>query len=153
MPIIPSTPQLQQVENQDIPNQVSKVVDEIVTDAVDWAMHAPLRERFKDLPEQLIESKFLHETECGTKSYQIIFHMTLKERRKEIGSPKTPSGSPPHPPPPLPPPAGPFGTSGASSASGLSQSPPPPLPPSNTQGGQSTTSAVPSSQRNADSAE
>ncbi|GJR43048.1 hypothetical protein Tco_1311151 [Tanacetum coccineum] len=38
---------LYRLENQDIPNQVSKAVDEIVTDAVDWAMHAPLRERFK----------------------------------------------------------------------------------------------------------
>ncbi|GJV86389.1 hypothetical protein Tco_1530327 [Tanacetum coccineum] len=39
------------LENQDIPNQVSKAVDEIVTDVVDWAMQSPLRERFKDLPE------------------------------------------------------------------------------------------------------
>ncbi|GKA30387.1 hypothetical protein Tco_0716692 [Tanacetum coccineum] len=36
---------LYRLENQDIPNQVRKVVDEIVTDAVDWAMQAPLRER------------------------------------------------------------------------------------------------------------
>ncbi|GKE66909.1 hypothetical protein Tco_1521070 [Tanacetum coccineum] len=42
---------LYRLENQDIPNQVSKAVDEIVTDAIDWAMHAPLRERFRDLPE------------------------------------------------------------------------------------------------------
>ncbi|GKG32544.1 hypothetical protein Tco_0430054, partial [Tanacetum coccineum] len=42
---------LYRLENQDIPNQVSKAMDEIVTDAVDWAMHAPLRERFRDLPE------------------------------------------------------------------------------------------------------
>ncbi|GJV67519.1 hypothetical protein Tco_1483028 [Tanacetum coccineum] len=42
---------LYRLENQDIPNQVSKVVDEIVTDAIDWAMHVPLRERFRDLPE------------------------------------------------------------------------------------------------------
>ncbi|GJY29157.1 retrovirus-related pol polyprotein from transposon TNT 1-94 [Tanacetum coccineum] len=42
---------LYRLENQDIPNQVSKAVDEIVTDAVDWAMQAPLRERFRDLPE------------------------------------------------------------------------------------------------------
>ncbi|GJV71031.1 hypothetical protein Tco_1491026 [Tanacetum coccineum] len=44
---------LYRLENQDIPNQVSKAVDEIVTDAVDWAMHAPLRERFRDLPEAI----------------------------------------------------------------------------------------------------
>ncbi|GJV01066.1 hypothetical protein Tco_1334635 [Tanacetum coccineum] len=30
--------------------EVSKAVDEIVTDAVDWAMQAPLRARFRDLP-------------------------------------------------------------------------------------------------------
>ncbi|GKB13266.1 hypothetical protein Tco_0847189 [Tanacetum coccineum] len=42
---------LYRLENQDIPNQVSKVVDEIVTDAIDWAMQAPLRKRFRDLPE------------------------------------------------------------------------------------------------------
>ncbi|GJR18192.1 retrovirus-related pol polyprotein from transposon TNT 1-94 [Tanacetum coccineum] len=42
---------LYRLENQGIPNQVSKAVDEIVTDVVDWAMHAPLRERFRDLPE------------------------------------------------------------------------------------------------------
>ncbi|GKD01764.1 hypothetical protein Tco_1172038 [Tanacetum coccineum] len=42
---------LYKLENQDIPNQVSKVVDEIVMNAVVWAMHAPLRERFRDPPE------------------------------------------------------------------------------------------------------
>ncbi|GKB90869.1 hypothetical protein Tco_0963141, partial [Tanacetum coccineum] len=30
--------------------KVSKAVDEIVTDVVDWAMQAPLRARFSDLP-------------------------------------------------------------------------------------------------------
>ncbi|GKG38276.1 hypothetical protein Tco_0457499, partial [Tanacetum coccineum] len=29
---------------------VSKAVNEIVTDAVDWAMQAPLRAHFHDLP-------------------------------------------------------------------------------------------------------
>ncbi|GKC54963.1 copia protein [Tanacetum coccineum] len=41
---------LYKLENLNIPHQVSKVVDEIVTDAVDWAMQAPLRARFRDLP-------------------------------------------------------------------------------------------------------
>ncbi|GJY79010.1 hypothetical protein Tco_0484811 [Tanacetum coccineum] len=54
---------LYRLENQDIPNQVSKAVDEIVTDAVDWAMHAPLRERFRDLPEA--DMKKFSTTECG----------------------------------------------------------------------------------------
>ncbi|GKE09472.1 hypothetical protein Tco_1413023, partial [Tanacetum coccineum] len=42
---------LYKLENLDIPHQVSKAVDEIVTDAVDWAIQAPLRYRFRDFPE------------------------------------------------------------------------------------------------------
>ncbi|GKD82904.1 hypothetical protein Tco_1349743 [Tanacetum coccineum] len=41
---------LYKLENLNIPQQVSKVVDEIVMDAVDWAMQALLRARFSDLP-------------------------------------------------------------------------------------------------------
>ncbi|GKA87595.1 hypothetical protein Tco_0809359 [Tanacetum coccineum] len=41
---------LYKLENLNIPHQVSKAVDEIVTDAVDWAMQAPLQARFKVLP-------------------------------------------------------------------------------------------------------
>ncbi|GJU85686.1 hypothetical protein Tco_1293232 [Tanacetum coccineum] len=44
---------LYRLENQDIPNQVRRAVDEIVTDAVDWAMHAPLG-RFRDHARMLI---------------------------------------------------------------------------------------------------
>ncbi|GKA26134.1 hypothetical protein Tco_0712243 [Tanacetum coccineum] len=160
---------LYRLENQDIPNQVSKVVDEIVTDAVDWAMRAPLRERFRDLPEADMK-EILHNRMWESKSYQTHEdHMMLYEaleksmaqdngdqllsdlaeaRKKRQCSPKTPSGSPPHPPPP-----GPFGTSGASGASGSSQSQPPPPPPSNNQEGQSTSTAAPSSSKTAASAE
>ncbi|GJU03148.1 hypothetical protein Tco_1113486 [Tanacetum coccineum] len=42
---------LYNLENLDIPHKVSKAVDEIVTDAVNWAIQAPLRDRFRDLPE------------------------------------------------------------------------------------------------------
>ncbi|GKB06065.1 hypothetical protein Tco_0834298 [Tanacetum coccineum] len=42
--------QLYNLENLNIPHKVSQAVDEIVTDAVDWAMQAPLRVHFKDLP-------------------------------------------------------------------------------------------------------
>ncbi|GJX51000.1 hypothetical protein Tco_0277845 [Tanacetum coccineum] len=154
---------LYKLENQDIPNQVSKAVDEIVTNAVDWAMQAPLRERFRDLPEADMK-EILHNRMWESKSYQTHEdHMTLyealeksmardnrdhllsdlaearKNKKKRQGSPKTPSGSPPHPSPPPPPPAGPSGTSGASGASGSYQSPPPPPPPSNTQGDQPAT--------------
>ncbi|GKG21223.1 hypothetical protein Tco_0383818 [Tanacetum coccineum] len=41
---------LYNLEKLDIPHKVSQVVDEIVIDAVDWAMQAPLRARFRDLP-------------------------------------------------------------------------------------------------------
>ncbi|GKE25108.1 hypothetical protein Tco_1436620, partial [Tanacetum coccineum] len=162
---------LYKLENQDIPN--SKVVDEIVMDVVDWAMHAPLRERFRDLPEVNMK-EILHNRMWESKSYQTHEdHMTLyealeksmardnreqllsdlaearKKKKKRQGSPKTPSGSPLHPPPP----AGPSGTSRASGASGSSQSPPPPPSPSNTQGGHSTGTDAPSSSKTAASAE
>ncbi|GJY14152.1 hypothetical protein Tco_0383461 [Tanacetum coccineum] len=133
---------LYRLENQDIPNQVSKAVDEIVKDVVDWAMHAPLREHFRDLPEANMK-EILHNRMWESKSYQTHKdHMTLyealeksmardnrnqllsdlaevrKKKKKRQGSPKTPSGSPPHPPPPPPPPASPSGTSGASALLG-----------------------------------
>ncbi|GJR18330.1 hypothetical protein Tco_0966857 [Tanacetum coccineum] len=130
---------LYKLENQDIPNQVSKAVDEIVTDAVDWAMQAPLRECFKDLPKANIK-EILHNRMWESKSYQTHEdHMMMyealeksmardnrdqllsdlaearKKKKKRQGSPKTPPGSPLHPPP-----AGPSGTSGAFGASAAS---------------------------------
>ncbi|GJR94133.1 hypothetical protein Tco_0266307 [Tanacetum coccineum] len=42
---------LYKFENLDIPHQVSKAVDEIVTNAIDWAIQAPLGDRFRDFPE------------------------------------------------------------------------------------------------------
>ncbi|GJU31161.1 hypothetical protein Tco_1174750 [Tanacetum coccineum] len=41
---------LYNLENLNIPHKVSQAVDEIVTNAVDWAVQAPLRDRFRDLP-------------------------------------------------------------------------------------------------------
>nr|GEV12228.1 uncharacterized mitochondrial protein AtMg00810-like [Tanacetum cinerariifolium] len=41
---------LYKLENLNISHQVSKTVDEIVTDAVDWAMQASLQARFNNLP-------------------------------------------------------------------------------------------------------
>ncbi|GJW59847.1 hypothetical protein Tco_0109182 [Tanacetum coccineum] len=168
---------LYKLENQDIPNQVRKAVDEIVTDAVDWAMQAPLRERFRDLPEADMK-EILHNRIWESKSYQTHEdHMMLYEaleksmtrdnndlllsdlaearkmKKKRQDLPKTSPGSPPHPPLPPPPPAGPSGTSGASGASGSSQSPPPLPSPSNTQGDQSTSTAAPSSSKTAASVE
>ncbi|GJZ18229.1 hypothetical protein Tco_0554352 [Tanacetum coccineum] len=51
---------LYKLENLDIPHQVSKAVDEIVMDAVDWAIQAPLRDRFRDLPEADMKDIFPH---------------------------------------------------------------------------------------------
>ncbi|GJY68005.1 hypothetical protein Tco_0470987 [Tanacetum coccineum] len=41
---------LYNLENLNIPQKVSKAIDEIITDVVDCAMQAPLRARFSDLP-------------------------------------------------------------------------------------------------------
>nr|GEW62757.1 hypothetical protein [Tanacetum cinerariifolium] len=92
---------LYKLENLNIPHQVSKAVDEIVTDAVDWAMQAPLRARFSDLPAK-------------------------KRKRRDV--PRTPSGPPPPQAPPPPPPAGASSAPGTSGASRSSQFPPPPPP-------------------------
>ncbi|GJT36723.1 hypothetical protein Tco_0936588 [Tanacetum coccineum] len=82
---------LYKLENLNIPYHVSKAVDEIVTDAVDWAMQAPLQARFKDLPT-------------------IDMQEILQQWIKRYESPRTPLVSPltqPSPPPP------PVGASGA----------------------------------------
>ncbi|GJZ04316.1 retrovirus-related pol polyprotein from transposon TNT 1-94 [Tanacetum coccineum] len=168
---------LYKLENLDIPHQVSKAVDEIVTDAVNWALQAPLRDRFRDLPEADMK-EILHHRMWESNSYQAHEdHKKLyealeksmerdhtdqlltdlaearKKKKKRQDSPKTPPGSPPHQPPPPPPPAGPSGASGTSGASGSSQVPSPPPPPSTNQGVQSTSTAAPSSSKTAASAE
>nr|GEW59194.1 hypothetical protein [Tanacetum cinerariifolium] len=140
------------LEQLDIPQQVSIAVSEVVMDAVDWAMQAPLRNRFRDLPDADMK-EILHQRMWETESYKtyedhsLLFEalensMNLdhseelaqdlveahKKKRKHRESPKTPPGSPPHQPPPPPPPTGPSGPSKAPGASG-SQVTPPPLPP------------------------
>nr|GEW96912.1 hypothetical protein [Tanacetum cinerariifolium] len=166
------------LEQLDIPQQVSKAISEVVTDAVEWAMQAPLRNRFRDLPEADMK-EILHQRIWETESYKSHEdHMQLfealeklmnrdhseeltqdlaearKKKKKSRESPKTPPGSPPHQPPPLPSPAGPSGASGAPGASGSSQVPPPPPPPSSTnQESLSKGSAAPSSSKTAASAE
>ncbi|GJV67923.1 hypothetical protein Tco_1483432 [Tanacetum coccineum] len=127
---------LYRLENQDIPNQVRKAMDEIVMDAVDWAMQAPLRERFRDLPEANMK-EIIHNRMWESKSYQTHEdHMMLYEAlEKSMARDNSPSR-----------------TSGASGASGSSQSPHHPPPPSNNQGGQSTSTAAPSSSKIAASA-
>nr|GEX43614.1 histone deacetylase 14 [Tanacetum cinerariifolium] len=158
--------------------KVSKAVDEVLTNAVDWAMQDPLRNDFRDLPEADMK-EIIHQCMWETDSYKTHEdHMQLyealkksmnrdhfeelakdqakarKKKKKSRELPKTPHGSPPHQPPPPPPPAGPTGASGSLGASGSSQVPPPPPPPSSiNQEGQSKGSAKPSSSKTANSAE
>nr|GEU68291.1 retrovirus-related Pol polyprotein from transposon TNT 1-94 [Tanacetum cinerariifolium] len=132
------------LEQLDIPQQVSKAVSEVITDAVDWVMQAPLQNRFRDLPKADMK-EILHQRIWETESYKSHEdHMHLlealensmnrdhskelaqdlaearKKRKKSPESSKMPPGSLPHHPPPPPPPAGPSGASGAPGASGSS---------------------------------
>ncbi|GKE20960.1 hypothetical protein Tco_1432472, partial [Tanacetum coccineum] len=168
---------LYKLENLNIPPQVSKAVDEIVIDAIDWAIQAPLRDRFRDLPEADMK-EILHHRMREFDSYQAYEdHKQLYEaleksmardhtnqlltdldkarrkNKKRHASLKTPPGSPPHQPPPPPPPAGSSRTPGASGAFRSSQLPPPPPPPSTNQGDQSTSTAALSSSKTSASAE
>nr|GEZ19854.1 hypothetical protein [Tanacetum cinerariifolium] len=132
------------LEQLDIPQQVSIAVSEVVTDAVDWAMQAPLRNRFRDLPELLKSMNCDHSEELA---YDLA--EARKKRKKGRESPKTPPGSPSHQSPPPPPPAGPSGTSGAPRASGSQVTPSPPPPTSTNQDCPSKGSAAPSPSKTA----
>nr|GEU92433.1 hypothetical protein [Tanacetum cinerariifolium] len=142
------------LENLDIPLQVSKAIDEVVTDAVDWAIQAPLWNRIRDLPEADMK-EILHQRMWETNSYKTHEdHMMLyegleksmnrdlseellkdlaeahKEKKKRRLS----------------------GASGSPRASGsLEVPPPPPPPPSTNQEGQSQGSAARSSSKTATS--
>ncbi|GKF62853.1 hypothetical protein Tco_0182907, partial [Tanacetum coccineum] len=138
-------------------HQVSKAVDEIVTDAIDWAIQAPLRDRFRDLPKSDMK-EILHHRMWESNSYQAHedHKILTKKEEKRRDSPKTPPGSPPHQPHPPPPLAGSsrtLGASGASGASGSSQLPPSLPPPSTNQRDQSTCTDAPSSSKTAALAE
>ncbi|GKD18559.1 hypothetical protein Tco_1207717 [Tanacetum coccineum] len=104
---------LYKLENLNIPHQVSKAIDEIVTDAVDWAMQAPLRARFRDLPtvdmKEILQQRMFKDNTY--KTHEV--HNDLKRRE----SPRTPPGSPPTQPPPPPPPVGASGAPGSKAPS------------------------------------
>ncbi|GJR68122.1 E-beta-farnesene synthase [Tanacetum coccineum] len=109
-------------------HQVSKAVDEIVTDAVDWAIQAPLRDRFRDLLEAGMK-EILHHRMWETKSYEA--HEDHKKLYEALE----------------------MSMDRASGASGSSQLPPPPPPLSTNQNGQSTSTATLSSSKTATSVE
>nr|GEW71515.1 hypothetical protein [Tanacetum cinerariifolium] len=114
---------LYNLEDLNITQKVSKAIDKIVTNAVDWAMQAPLRARFSDLPAKSLERDY---------SNQLLADLdeARRKKRKKRDLPRTPSGSPPPQPPPPPPPAGASGAISTSRASGSTQLPTPPPTPS-----------------------
>nr|GFA11507.1 hypothetical protein [Tanacetum cinerariifolium] len=168
------------MEQLDIPQQVCIAVSEVVTDAIDWAMQAPLRNRFRDLSEVDMK-EILHQRMWETESYKSHEdHMQLfealeksmnrdhseelaqdlaearKKNKKSRESPKMPLGSPSHQPHPPPSPAGPSGPLGAPGTFGSSQVPPPPPPPppsSTSHESPSKGSAAPSPSKSAATAE
>ncbi|GJT30206.1 hypothetical protein Tco_0910481 [Tanacetum coccineum] len=166
---------LYNLENLNIPHKVSQAVDEIVTDAVDWAMQAPLRARFRDLPtidmKEILQQRMFEDNsykahdvhndlyEALQKSLELDYsnqrladqEEAHKKSRKRRDVPRTPSGSPPSQPPPPPPLTGASGAPGTSGASGSSQLPPPPPPPSTCTSGsaQQQGSNAPSSSKTA----
>nr|GEW66490.1 putative reverse transcriptase, RNA-dependent DNA polymerase [Tanacetum cinerariifolium] len=157
----------------EVESMVSIAVSGVVTDAVDWVMQAPLRNRFRDLPEADM-NEILHQRMWESNSYKSHEdHMQLfealeksinhdhseelahdlaeaqKKRKKGRELPKTPPGSPSHQPPPPPPPAGPSRTSRAPRASGSQVTPPPPPPTSTDKDSPSKGSAAPSPSKTA----
>ncbi|GJU32775.1 hypothetical protein Tco_1176364 [Tanacetum coccineum] len=132
---------LYNLENLNIPYKVSQAVNEIVTDAVDWVMQAPLRAHFSDLPaidmkEILQQRMFEDKSYEAHKDHKNLFDALEKsfehdysdqllsdldearqKKRNRRDVPRTPPGSPPSPPPPPPPLAGASGAPGASGSS------------------------------------
>ncbi|GKC52852.1 hypothetical protein Tco_1075597 [Tanacetum coccineum] len=119
---------------------VSKAVDDIVTNDVDWVMQAPLRARFSDMlamdmKEILQQRMFKEKSYEAHEDHKNLFNVLQKslehdysnqlladldkarwKKRKRHESPRTPPGSPHLQPPP------PAGASGAPSTSGASGS-------------------------------
>ncbi|GJU35987.1 hypothetical protein Tco_1184341 [Tanacetum coccineum] len=144
---------LYKLENLNIPYQVQKAVDEVFTDTVDWAMQAPLRARFSDLPT-IDMKEILHQQMFEDNSYEAHeVHANLfdalekslehdhsdqllsdldearKKKRKRRALLRTLPGSPPLQPPPPPPLAGTSGAPSTLRASRSTQLPPHPPPP------------------------
>ncbi|GJZ73609.1 hypothetical protein Tco_0637755 [Tanacetum coccineum] len=116
---------LYKLKNLNIPHQVSKAVDEIVTDAVDWAMQALFRASFRDLPtidmKEILQQRMYEDNTYKTHEVHNDLYESLKKlveldysnqcladqeearkkKRKRRESPRTPLGSPPIQPPHL----------------------------------------------------
>ncbi|GJX67525.1 hypothetical protein Tco_0303252, partial [Tanacetum coccineum] len=116
---------LYNLENLDIPHKVSQAVDEIVTDAVDWAMQAPLRARFRDLStvdmKEILQQRMFEDDSYNANNVHKDLYETLQKSleldysNQHLADQEEARAS------------GALGTLGAS---GSSQLPPPPPPPS-----------------------
>ncbi|GKD13817.1 hypothetical protein Tco_1198224, partial [Tanacetum coccineum] len=166
------------IESQEINRKIEESFKKVVISSVKQAMRAPLRARFKDLPtsdmKEILFQRMLEENyDKGHAAHRIAYEALQDSFRRDEceefdvdkaqeetkkkskqDSPKTSPGSPPLPPPPPLPPSGVSGASGITGASDSAQAPPP-LPPSSSthQGGQSTSTAAPSSSKTAALAE
>ncbi|GKD78057.1 hypothetical protein Tco_1340678 [Tanacetum coccineum] len=81
---------LYKLKNLDIPHQVSKAVDEIVTDTINWALQAPLKDRFRDLPEADMKEILYHRM-WESNSYQA--HEDHKKLYEALENTAVPSSS------------------------------------------------------------
>ncbi|GKE33108.1 hypothetical protein Tco_1452430, partial [Tanacetum coccineum] len=120
-----TTPVIDLTMSQPVSTTVSQAVDEIVTDTVDWAMQAPLRARFRDLPtanmKEILQQRMFEDDSCKAnnvhndlyEALQKSLELDYSNQRLAEQEEARASGAP--------------GTSGASGSSLL---PPPPPPPS-----------------------
>ncbi|GJT63026.1 hypothetical protein Tco_1006559, partial [Tanacetum coccineum] len=110
---------LYNLENLNIPHKVSQAVDEIVIDAVNWAMQAPLRAHFRDLPtvdmKEILQQRMFEDNSYQAHDIHNDLYKALqksleldytnqrladqeearKKRQKRRDIPRTPHGSPP----------------------------------------------------------
>ncbi|GKA57075.1 hypothetical protein Tco_0756263 [Tanacetum coccineum] len=158
------------IDEQEIDRKIEETVKEAVTSSVQYAMRAPLRARFKDLPtsdmkeillQRMLEENYDKGHEDHRMAYEALqksilrdeseqFNVDKAEERKKMkskqDSPKTPRGSPPPPPPS----SGASGASGTTRASNSTQDPlPPPPSPTTNPDDQSLGSAAPGSSKTA----
>ncbi|GJX54066.1 hypothetical protein Tco_0282435 [Tanacetum coccineum] len=133
------------IDKQEIDQKIKETMKEVVTVSVQYAMRAPLRARFKELPtsnmneillQSILEENYNKGHEDHRMAYEALqksilrdeseqFNADKDEDRKKMKSKqdslKTPPGSPPPPPP--------SSASGASGTTGASDSAQDPLPP------------------------
>ncbi|GJV41111.1 putative ribonuclease H-like domain-containing protein [Tanacetum coccineum] len=154
---------MEYMRTQEVNRKIHQTVKEAITTSVQYAMRAPLRAHFKDLPtfdvKEILLQRMLEENyEKGHEDHKMAYEALqksilhdeskqfdadkaekLKKMKRKHDSPKTPPGSPPPPPP-----SSSLGASGTTGASDSAQDPlPPPLSPTTNQGDQSQGSDAP----------